>query len=198
VAVDVGRLKLILLDTQWWLHSFIVRDADSKCVTTTAGVTAALREEVRNKQPGGVTVVAGHHPLMTGGVHGGYCGITGPFRRFGGAAQDILSGLNRTMRDSVESAFTAQPPLAFVAGHDHSLQVLKGGPAVRYILVSGAGSQSKLECTVRLRESYFVAPHRTGFMRLDIMRNKGVLLTVFQYGGSGTGGLSYSKWLELR
>ena len=198
VAVDVGRLKLILLDTQWWLHSYIVRDADSKCVTTTAGVTAALREEVRKKLPGGVTIVAGHHPLMTGGVHGGYCGITGPFRRFGGAAQDILSGLNRRMRDSVESAFTAQPPLAFVAGHDHSLQVLKGGPSVRYILVSGAGSQGKLECTVRLRESYFIAPHRTGFMRLDIMRNKGVLLTVFQYGGSGTGGLSYSKWLELK
>jgi len=197
VAVDIGRLKLILLDTQWWLHGFIVRDAESKCVTTTTGVTAALREEVRQKQPGGVTVVAAHHPLMTGGVHGGYCGITGPFRRFGGAAQDILSGLNRTMRDSVESAFTAQPPLAYVAGHDHSLQVLKGGPSVRYLLVSGAGSQSKLECSVRLRESYFIAPHRSGFMRLDIMRNKGVLLTVFQYGG-GTGGLSYSKWLELR
>jgi len=197
VPVDVGRLRLILLDTQWWLHDYIVRDADSKCVTTTAGVTAALREQVGQKRAGGVTVVAAHHPLMTGGVHGGYCGIAGPFRRFGGAAQDILSGPNRTMRDSIEKAFTAQPPLVYAAGHDHSLQVLKGGPSVRYILVSGAGSQGKLECTVRLRESYFIAPHRSGFMRLDIMRNKGVLLTVFQYGSAG-GGLSYSKWLELK
>jgi hypothetical protein len=197
VAENIGRLKLILLDTQWWLHGYILRDADSKCATTTAAVTAMLREEVRQKLPGGVTVVAAHHPLMTGGAHGGYCGITGPFRRLGGDPQDILSGLNRAMRDSIEKAFTAQPPLVYVAGHDHSLQVLKGGPSVRYLLVSGAGSPSKLECSVRLRESYFIAPHRSGFMRLDIMRNKGVLLTVFQYGGA-TGGLSYSKWLELR
>ena len=198
VALDIGRLRFIVLDTQWWLHGFIVRDTASKCPTTTAAVTATLREQVRQKPAGGVTIVAGHHPLMTGGAHGGYCGITGPFRRFGGDPQDILSGLNRAMRDSLESAFTAQPPLAYVAGHDHSLQVLKGGPSVRYLLVSGAGSPSKLECSVRLRESYFIAPHRSGFMRVDIMRNKGVLLTVFQYASTASGGLSYSKWLELR
>src|SRR4029078_4412629 len=99
----------------------------------------------------------------------------------------ISSAQNRRMRDSIEKPFTAQPPLVYAAGHDHSLQVLKGGPSVRYILVSGAGSQGKIECTVRLRESYFIAPHRSGFMRLDIMRNKGVLLTVFQYGSAGGG-----------
>lgn len=198
VAVDIGRLRFIVLDTQWWLHGYIVRDADSKCPTTTATVTAALREQIRAKQPGRVSIVAGHHPLMTGGEHGGYCGTAGPFRRFGGNAQDILSGLNRTMRDSLESAFTDQPPLAFVAGHDHNLQVLKGGPSVHYILVSGAGSQSKVACGVRLRESYYIAQHRSGFMRVDILRGKGVLLSVFQYTGNGSGGLSYSRWLELR
>ena len=198
VAVDTGRLRFIVLDTQWWLHEYIVRDAESKCPTTTATVTAALREQIREKQPGRVSVVAGHHPLMTGGEHGGYCGTSGPFRRFGGNPQDILSGLNRAMRDSLEGAFTDQPPLAFVAGHDHDLQVLKGGPNVHYILVSGAGSQSKVACAVRLRESYYVAQHRSGFMRLDILRGKGVLLSVFQYRANGSGGLSYSHWLELR
>jgi hypothetical protein len=198
VAVDVGRLRFIALDTQWWLHGYIVRDADSKCPTTTATVTAALRAQVGEKQPGRVTVVAGHHPLMTGGAHGGYCGVTGPFRRFGGNAQDILGGLNLTMRDSLESAFSAQPPLVSVGGHDHNLQVLKGDQSVHYILVSGAGSMAKVECAVRLRESYFVAHHRGGFMRLDIMRGKGVLLRVYQYTGSGAGGLAYSSWLELR
>lgn len=198
VAVDTGRLRFIVLDTQWWLHGYIVRDAESKCPTTTAAVTAGLRELIREKQPGRVSIVAGHHPLMTGGEHGGYCGTAGPFRRFGGDPQDILSGLNRTMRDSLESAFTDQPPLAFVAGHDHDLQVLKGSRNVHYILVSGAGSQSKVACAVRLRESYYVAQHRSGFMRLDILRGKGVLLSVFQYRSNGSGGLSYSRWLELR
>jgi hypothetical protein len=102
------------------------------------------------------------------------------------------------MRDSMESAFTSQPPLAYVSGHDHNLQVLKGGPPVRYLLVSGAGSQTKTECAVRLRESYFVSQHRSGFMRVDVMRGKGVLLRIFHYNSGGTGGLVYSRWLELK
>lgn len=197
-TMNFGRLRFIMLDTQWWLHPYIVRDANSKCPTTTGAVTAMLREQIQTRPPGGVTIVAGHHPLMTGGEHGGYCGVTGPFRRFGGDPQDILAGLNRSMRDSLESAFAKQPPIAYAAGHDHNLQVLKGTPRVNFLLVSGAGSESKEACAVRLRESYYVAQHRSGFMRVDIMRNKGVLLRVYQFTGSGTGGLSYSKWLEVR
>ena len=193
---DVGRLQLIAMDTQWWLHNYIVRDAQSNCVTTVNGVTSALRDQVKRKRDGRVTIVAGHHPLMTGGPHGGYCGVTGPFRRLGGNSQDIMSAPNRTMRDSLESAFSAEPPLAYAAGHDHNLQVLKGGRAVQYLLVSGAGSASKGECGVRLRESYYVSQHRSGFMRVDILRNKGVLLRVYHFPSKRKGGLSFTRWLE--
>src|SRR5829696_5840109 len=106
-TVDTGRLRLVLLDTQWWLHDFIVKDERSNCRTDMGAITSALREQVSTPGEGRVVIAAGHHPLMTGGEHGGYCGITGPFRRLGGASQDILSGSNRTMRDSIESAFTA-------------------------------------------------------------------------------------------
>ncbi|MFL5639867.1 MAG: metallophosphoesterase family protein [Gemmatimonadaceae bacterium] len=197
-VLDVGRLRLIGMDTQWWLHSFIVKDSTSGCPTNTFGtVTAALRAEVRPAGENRVVLVAGHHPLMTGGPHGGYCGVTGPFRRFGGRSQDIISSANRTMRDSLRAAFTGHPPLAYVAGHDHNLQVLRGGVNVNYLLVSGAGSQTKTECAVRLRESYYVSQHRPGFMRIDIMRGKGVLLRVFRYPATSRGSLAYSRWLEL-
>lgn len=199
VSVDVGRLRLIALDTQWWLHSYIVRDSSSRCPTSTmSAVTAALRSEVSPPGEGRVVIVAAHHPLMTGGAHGGYCGVTGPYRRFGGASQDILSGANRTMRDSIRSAFTGHPPLAYAAGHDHTLQVLRGGRNVNYILVSGAGSPSKTECAVRMRESFYVTQHRAGFMRVDIMKGKGVLLRVFRYPATKHGALAYTRWLELR
>ncbi len=198
-TLDVGRLRLIAMDTQWWLHSYIVRDDKSACPTGTIGsVTAALREQVRPEGAGRVVLVAGHHPLMTGGIHGGYCGVTGPFRRFGGNAQDILSSANRTMRDSLRSAFFGHPPLAYVAGHDHNLQVLRGGLNVDYLLVSGAGAASKTECAVRMRESYYVSQHRAGFMRVDILKGKGVLLRVFRYPPVGRSALAYSRWLELR
>jgi hypothetical protein len=198
VTLDFGRLRLIALDTQWWLHDYILRDADSNCATDVATVTNRLRADVQAPRAGQIVVVAGHHPLMTGGMHGGYCGISGPFRRFGGRTQDIMSKSNRTMRDSLEAAFRGRPPLVYAAGHEHNLQVLRGGRSVEYLLVSGAGSYSKTACGVRLRESYYVVQHRSGFMRLDIMRNRGVLLRVYQYNSRGAGGLAYSQWLEPR
>lgn len=198
VTLEAGRLRLVALDTQWWLHDYIVRDSLSKCATTVGAVTALLREQVRSAQQGRVTIVAGHHPLMTGGEHGGYCGLTGIFRRLGGQSQDIISSPNRAMRDSLESAFKAQPPLAYVAGHDHNLQVMKGGRSTQYLLVSGAGSQAKTACAVYLRESYYVSQHRSGFMRLDILRGKGVLLSVFDYSSSGARGEPFSRWLEVK
>jgi len=199
VSVDVGRLRFVGIDTQWWLHGFIVRDSSSHCPESTmASVTEALREQVRPPGQGRVVFVGGHHPLMTGGLHGGYCGATGPFRRFGGRSQDIISSANRTMRDSIRAAFAGHPPLVAVGGHDHTLQVLRGGLNLDYILVSGAGSASKTECAVRLRESYYVSQHRAGFMRVDIMKGKGVLLRVFHYPAGPTGSLTFSRWLEVR
>jgi hypothetical protein len=191
-------LRLLMIDTQWWLHPYIVRDSLSRCSNNRPGdVTADLRRRVDSAREN-VVVVAGHHPLMTGGEHGGYCSITGPFRRLGGLRQDIMSTANRTMRDSIEAALEGVRPLVYAAGHDHNLQVLRGGSAVRYILVSGAGSEAKAACAVRLRESYYTSQHRSGFIRLDILRDRGVLLRVYRYAPSGSGGLAFSRWLEPR
>ena len=199
VPIDIGRLRLIVLDTQWWLHDYIVRDSSVRCTSTTiSGVTSELRREVKAPGSGRVVVVAAHHPLMTGGEHGGYCGATGPFRRFAGLSQDVMSGSNRRMRDSIESAFRESIPLVYAAGHDHSLQVLRSGRKAPYVLVSGAGSAGKVSCAVRLRESLYTSPHRNGFMRLDIMRGGGVLLRVFRFASSGSGGVAFSHWLEPR
>jgi hypothetical protein len=78
------------------------------------------------------------------------------------------------------------------------MQVLRGGQSVTYNLVSGAGSHDKTECAVRLRESYYVSQNRNGFMRIDILRGGGVMLRVYRFQRNGTGGLSYSRWLEPR
>lgn len=198
VALDVGRLRLIAIDTQWWLHDFIVRDDKSKCTTTVGGVTQALRDLIKGTPDGRVAIPAAHHPLMTGGEHGGYCGVAGPFRRLGGYSQDILSSSNKTMRDSLESAFRAKPPLIYAAGHSHTLELMKGAPSTQYLVVSGAGSADKASCAVYLRESYYVSQHRTGFMRVDVLRGKGVLFSAFDFTESGKPGRPFSRWLEPR
>jgi hypothetical protein len=51
---------------------------------------------------------------------------------------------------------------------------------------------------VRLRESHYTSQHRSGFIRLDIMRDRGVLLRVYRYNSAGRGGAAYSRWLEPR
>jgi hypothetical protein len=197
VPIEAGRLRLVLLDTQWFLHPYIVRDSLTHCPNDVGEVTALLREQVAPGRPDQVVVVAAHHPLMTGGKHGGYCGITGPYNRFARSRQDILSSVNRAMRDSLESAFATHPPLVYAAGHDHNLQVLRGRSAA-FLLVSGAGSYSKVGCAVRMRESLYTSQHRSGFMRLDILRAGGVLLRVYHFQRDGTGGLAYTRWLEAR
>ncbi len=78
---DVGaRLRLVLLDTDWWLHdgpkpSEAARTfSDSPCrAVTQHGVIQNLRAVLAESQAAGrEVVVAAPHPLMTGGRHGGY------------------------------------------------------------------------------------------------------------------------------
>jgi hypothetical protein len=202
VVVDKQRVRLILLDTQWWLHNYIVRDSLSDdratgCTThTVAEVTQAIRDSLRTTRPGQSVIVAGHHPLRTGGVHGGYCGAFALFRRWANTSQDLFGKNYTMMRDSVNSALATRPPLIFAAGHDHSLQVMRGRTS-SYALVSGAGSIGKGECAARLRQSLYVGQATSGFMRLDFAQGDSVLLRVYRYDGNVHGEV-YSHWLRPR
>lgn len=194
-VVDLPKLRIVAIDTQWWLHPFIVHDAASDCTADPGDVTQRLREALSSKDR--MSIVVGHHPMMTGGQHGGYCGISAPFHRFAGSSQDILSRRNETMRDSLDAAFAPNPPIAYIAGHEHTLQVLRRGAEPPLLLVSGAGSPGKVSCAVRMRESYYVSQNRMGFMRLDVMKQGGVMLSVFHYSGDGVGERSYARWVVM-
>ena len=202
VVVDRERVRLMLLDTQWWLHNYIVRDSASNdpetgCSTHTVGqVTQAIRDSLRTTRPGQAVIVAAHHPLMTGGPHGGYCGAFAIFRRWANTSQDLFGKNYTMMRDSVNAALASRPPLIFAAGHDHSLQVLEGRSS-SYVLVSGAGSIGKGECAARLRQSLYVGQATSGFMRLDFAAGDSVLLRVYRYDAHVQGEV-YSQWLRGR
>ena len=201
-VVDKGRVRLILLDTQWWLHNYIVRDSlsddrENGCTTHTIGeITQALRDSLRTTRPGQSVIVAAHHPLVTGGPHGGYCGAFALFRRWANTSQDLFGRSYTRMRDSLNRALETRPPLIFAAGHDHSLQVLHGRTS-SYALVSGAGSIGKGECAARLRQSLYVGQATSGFMRLDFTAGDSVLLRVYRYDNHVQGEV-FSHWLRDR
>jgi hypothetical protein len=136
-------------------------------------------------------IVAGHHPLATGGVHGGYFGwrdhifplraekswlwiplpgvgsIYPLARRSGISDQDLEGERNEKMREAFEGVFSRHPPLIYAGGHDHNLQVIAGSDA-KYLLVSGAGYYGHLSRTAWTRNTMFATDKTSGFMTLEV------------------------------
>ncbi len=217
---DIGqRVRLLLLDTQWWLHSEAKpTHPHSRCpADSEAEVTTALREALRTSG-NRVAVVVAHHPLRTAGSHGGYfdwdqhifplrelnewlwvplpvIGSIYPLaRNLGVSPQDLSSALNRRLRDSLRAAFTDVPPLVYAAGHEHSLQVILGEREA-YALVSGAGvfgHTSPVDCP----EDWLFCAGDAGYMRIDFMHNGRNRLAVLAVSREGEQSEVFSMFLD--
>jgi len=217
VVVDVhDRVRLVLLDTQWWLHGGPrpAGEASTCPQKTEAEVVDALASAIRGAD-GRRVVVAGHHPLESGGAHGGHfswqdhvfplrnakpwlfvplpvIGSLYPIVRGAGWAtpQDVPNPQNRRMREALTGVFAKDPPLVYVAGHEHNLQVLKGyGSEV--LLVSGAGAYGHLAWTTSTEATLF-ARAASGYMRLDVGRDGGVRLAVVTVAADGRASEAYT------
>jgi len=189
-----ATLRLVLLDTQWWLQPPPKPGPSSSCPTRTeAEVVDALAIALRTAGQRRV-VVAGHHPLATGGEHGGHftwedhlfplraskswlwvplpgIGSAYPLSRMHGAsAQDMSGAQNRRMREALSGVMQKQPPLVYAAGHDHNLQVLDGKNVARYLLVSGAGAFGHLSPTVWTKSTLY-AGAVSGYLRIDFEKS---------------------------
>jgi hypothetical protein len=192
-VVDVSdSLRIIALDTQWWLHEGPKPQGPSSgCAAGTEDeVVAGLRDAV-TETGGRQVVIAAHHPLLTGGGHGGHfswkdhlfplrawkgwlwlplpiIGSAYPLSRQAGAfSQDLTSRPYRRMRDALVGALAGRPALLWAAGHDHGLQVLEGAGAVRYDVVSGAGAVGHTHAPKRLGETLYRSG-AAGFVQVDL------------------------------
>ncbi|MGH7699461.1 MAG: metallophosphoesterase [Gemmatimonadales bacterium] len=220
VALDLGsRVRIVVLDTQWWLHEGAKPvDPTSPCpADSESEVRDSLRAVLRAAGDRRVVVVA-HHPLESGGPHGGHfdwkahvfplrdlkrwlwvplpiIGSVYPVaRQLGVSNQDAASGAYRRMRAALEDAFRDHPPLVYASGHDHSLQVIAGGGA-RHLLVSGAGTYGH-RSRVAWRDSTRFAASASGFMRLEILRNGRVRLGISVVEATGRAAEAFSMWLQ--
>jgi hypothetical protein len=87
-------------------------------------------------------------------------------------------------------AFAGSPPALYAAGHDHNLQVIRGGPA-KLLLVSGAGIYGHTSEVSRIRGTLF-ARDASGYARLDIPRSGPARLAIIQVDQSGNGHEAFS------
>ncbi len=220
VTTTLGRsFELIFLDTQWWLHDGprpVSVSPDCPNVEA-AAVESALADALR-ASPERHSIVLAHHPLRSGGPHGGVFGwrehlfplrefdrslwipipvlgsIRHVARRLGASPQDAASEIHRSMVRSIERGLAAKPPLLFAAGHDHSLQVIRGGDEARFHLISGAGSANALTWAYPVEGTLFAAAE-SGFARLDAFAGGAVELTVLRVDDRGAQSEAYSACL---
>ena len=206
-VVDLGtHVRLIALDTEWWLHNDVKPYGDtSPCPTKTyEEVEDSLAGALRDKG-GRHAIILTHHPMQSGGTHGGHftlndhlfplrnwkpwmwlplpiIGSLYPLARQSGISNQDVSGQKYgQLRAAFERAFYRHPPLVIASGHDHDLQVIRGGRSgitwAAYQLVSGAGILGHAS-VVRDVEGSLFEREAAGFMRLDVTRAGRIRLSV--------------------
>jgi hypothetical protein len=175
-VVDVGEhLRLILLDTAWWL---LEEESDAHA-SVLRGVANALASAGARK-----VVIAAHHPFASGGPHGGTValgeslGIRTLLSRAGALIQDLNSRPYLDLRGGLLDIFAREgPPALFTGGHEHSMQVLAGtGPTdPPRTLVSGAASKLT---PVGTYPGMLFARSEPGFARLLVLKDGRLHLSV--------------------
>jgi hypothetical protein len=144
-VVDIGaHIRLLLLDSAWWLLSSEAQDG-----LLHDGVLKGIEEAMLTAGDRDV-MIAAHHPFKSGGPHGGEfsfwrtLGVRYLLARSGAVLQDVTSIPYRELEWGLRDIFTRTgPPLAFLGGHEHSLQILYATEPTdpTYSVVSGAASK---------------------------------------------------------
>jgi len=202
VVLDIGEwIRVIALDSHWWLHGPGKPGAGSDCRPNTEnGIVDSLRVALGTAGQRHTIVVA-HHPVVSGGEHGGYFDWPTylfplhPWARLGGvfARQDISGREYRHMRAQLTRAFVARPPLVYAAGHEHNLQVMRREPA-RYLLVSGGGIYGHNTPSRAITGTQYTRA-AAGWMSLTVLRDGRMRLSVVVVDADGTAREDYSDWL---
>jgi hypothetical protein len=180
-----GAATLVLIDTEWVLRS---SGEDCGSADEFYGRLATALGAHRDRP----VVLLSHHPLASGGPHGGNVGMLerGPLVYYlatkgGVSRQDLASTAYTAMRRRIADAIaeSGAPPLIHAAGHDHNLQVIRmAGPAEpRYQLVSGALAKT---ASVRRISGTRYATDGYGYMRLDFLDGE-VRVVVFARSTAG-------------
>jgi hypothetical protein len=208
VVVDLGEvLRLIAIDTHWWLHPS-TKGGPGRCNPGTEdGVVDSLRVVLATAGDRRTVVVA-HHPIISGGSHGGYFDWPTylfpfhPWARVAGlfARQDVTGREYRHMTSQLARAFVVDTPTVYAAGHEHNLQVFRGAAERRdpanYLIVSGGGIYGHTTATRRITGTRYVR-EASGYQRITFLRDGRARLSVMVVDARGNATEDFSIWLDV-
>jgi hypothetical protein len=201
--VDVDNIRILAIDSELWINPHLNPIGSSPQQTLEDSI-ADLKDSLLSAGNRFV-VVAAHHPLDSHGSHGGFydwqdhlfpltawidwlwvplplIGSLHPLLRWHVVKhyEELNSDRYKRMIKEFRDAFELKKPLLYAAGHDHALQVLEG-ESVDYILVSGAGIDSRLHKVTDGSNTLFAHQHE-GFMAVDFLQNGEAWLYVVEPG----------------
>jgi hypothetical protein len=164
--------RLLMIDT----HLFLQEPSFASRLDFIAGIENAIRDAGDRH-----VLIAAHHPFASSGPHGAVLtpvgqalGLVYLLQKSGTLVQDLNSPIYADLRARLKQAFLrTRRPLAFIGGHDHSLQVHRASTIEdpEHILVSGAGSKST---ALTGADSLFYGTSQPGFMSL-VFRKQGAV-----------------------
>lgn len=210
VEIPVSNdVVIVVVDTQWWLHLNDKPGIESDCDVKTKSELLSQLEDMLSRNSRKLVVLATHHAFKTYGPHGRYyplkthifpftelypnlyvplplIGSVYPITRgIFGTIQDLPHPIYKNMASEIEKVAKGHPNVIFVAGHEHSLQLIKDS-SYNYI-VSGSGV--KITRVSKGKNSLYAASER-GFTTLDISENKNVKVNFFEVTDSARIGYS--------
>jgi hypothetical protein len=199
VEMEITKdIVLVMMDSQWWIHQYDKPGIESDCPYKTKAEVLAGLDDILSRNSQKLVLLAFHHTLRSYSPHGGYftfkehifpltdimsslyiplpiLGSIYPLTRaVFGTSQDIKHPFYQEMISSIESVVKGHPNVIYVAGHDHSLQLIQDS-AYNYI-VSGSGSKNSR--VNKSRQSLY-ANHLNGFWTLEVSKNKNVKASVY-------------------
>lgn len=201
-------IRLIILDTQWWLHKYDKPYGDTgEYDLFDGGDFLNEFEDILIKRQKDFLVVAAHHPLITKGPHGGYLppsthikppiygSIYALYRRIFGLEQDVNHYKYRNMVDTFQSLFENNDQLIYASGHSHSLQYFReeGKRLTHHYVVTGAGTKENYVASGRGAEFSYQGE---GFTKIKYFGDGSVWLEAWTHDGTEEGKLLYKTQMN--
>jgi hypothetical protein len=209
-AVPLGdKTVLVCMDSQWWLQDPADRPGvESACDCKDPKSVINKLKDIVSSYPDKLIVLAMHHPFYTHGKHGGYYllkqhifpltdhdpGLYIPLPVIGsiyplsrgvfGNVQDTRNPKYKELRQQVENIIKNHNNIVDVAGHEHTMQLLRHDSV--YYIVSGAGSKNT---RVKMGKNSLMARKAIGFAVIGMHTSGQPEIGFYQVeAGDGKGG----------
>jgi len=202
-VVDLSpSLRLIVINSQWWLHPFDIPEApDADCNNLTQEEFIESLEECIEESTGRNILLVGHHPLKSSGVYGGHMTLEthlfpfsdaksgsripvpllgsfyAAYRQNVGTVRDMANENYQNFIDHMSAVFSRHPGLLYASAHDYSLQLLEYENGYQVI----SGSIIENEPTGKEPGELF-ASSRCGYAKLVFYKNGGIRVDFYEAG----------------